>query len=313
MKIEKNKIVFTSVLACILLFLIGYSMLIMEEGEAPVIDNNQIPVPELEDGQKEYESRLEALEDLKEKRQITAPSIYPDHMVDEKGYFNPDYMEYEKHRIIDSIYNQGQMRYSEKTHKNLGTKPDSVKLPGSKMNNKADIIRKKESEVQAKARALEHQLFFASRPVENDGSDLKQTDAAIYARVDGSQTVKKDYRLQMRLLQDVRINNAIVPKNTPIYGFVSFKSNRAIIAIKNIDHSPVKLKAYDFQDGSEGIYIENSFRAEVTKEVVGDIVDDINITGVPQIKGIKQVFQKNNRKVKVTIANNYKLLLKFEH
>ena len=83
MKIEKNKIVFTSVLACILLFLIGYSMLIMEEGEAPVIDNNQIPVPELEDGQKEYESRLEALEDLKEKREITAPSIYPDHMVDE--------------------------------------------------------------------------------------------------------------------------------------------------------------------------------------------------------------------------------------
>ncbi|MCR9228241.1 MAG: hypothetical protein NXH90_12545 [Flavobacteriaceae bacterium] len=25
-------------------------------------------------------------------------------MMDDKGYFNPDYMEYEKQRIIDSVY-----------------------------------------------------------------------------------------------------------------------------------------------------------------------------------------------------------------
>ena len=66
------------------------------------------------------------------------------------------------------------------------------------------------------------------------------------------------------------------------------------------------------QDGSEGIYIENSFRAEARQEVLGDIVDDINIAGVPQVSGIKKIFQRNNRNVKATISNNYKLILKLK-
>ncbi|MEZ4780642.1 MAG: hypothetical protein R2816_03360 [Flavobacteriaceae bacterium] len=84
----------------------------------------------------------------------------------------------------------------------------------------------------------------------------------------------------------------------------------AIIGIENIDHQPVKLRAYDYQDGSEGIYVENSFRAEVTNEIVGDMVDDINIAGVPQVSGFKKIFQRNHRNVKVTITDNYKLILK---
>ncbi|MGB5609432.1 conjugative transposon protein TraM, partial [Eudoraea sp.] len=44
-----------------------------------------------------------------------------------------------------------------------------------------------------------------------------------------------------------------------------------------------------------------------------DVIEDINIPGVPQISGVKKVFQRNNRNVKVTVNNNYKLILKFEH
>ena len=80
--------------------------------------------------------------------------------------------------------------------------------------------------------------------------------------------------------------------------------------IENINHKPAKLKAFDLQDGSEGIYIENSFRAEARQEVVGDVVDDINIVGVPQVSGIKKIFQRNNRTIKVTITDNYQLILK---
>ena len=95
-----------------------------------------------------------------------------------------------------------------------------------------------------------------------------------------------------------------------IYGFISFKPNRTLITIENINHRSVKLKAFDLQDGSDGIYVENSFRAEVTNEVLGDMVDDINITGVPQISGVRKIFQRNHRNVKVTITDNYKLILK---
>uniref|UniRef100_UPI002357DE0C conjugative transposon protein TraM n=1 Tax=Maribacter polysiphoniae TaxID=429344 RepID=UPI002357DE0C len=101
-----------------------------------------------------------------------------------------------------------------------------------------------------------------------------------------------------------------IPKNTLIYGFISFKPNRTIIDIEHINHQAVKLKAYDYQDGKEGIYVENSFQAEVTNEVVGDMVEDINIAGVPQVSGFKRIFQRNQRNIKVTITDNYKLILK---
>ena len=83
-----------------------------------------------------------------------------------------------------------------------------------------------------------------------------------------------------------------------------------MIEIENINQVPVKLKAFDLQDGSEGIYVENNFRAEATQEVVDDIVGDINISGVPQVSGIQKIFRKNQRAVKVTVTNNYKLILK---
>ena len=132
------------------------------------------------------------------------------------------------------------------------------------------------------------------------------------AEVDGNQVVRVGYRLRMRLTKAATINDVVLPKNTLLYGFISFQPNRAKIEIENINHQPTRLKAFDLQDGSEGIYIENSFIADATTEVIGDIVEDINIAGVPQVTGIKKIFQRNNRNVKVTVANNYQLILKSE-
>ncbi len=138
----------------------------------------------------------------------------------------------------------------------------------------------------------------------------QNTDAQIFVRVDGTQTVQQNFRLQMRLTKEATINGKHLPKNTPIYGFVKFQPNRTVISIEHINHQPVKLTAHDYQDGSEGIYIENSFRADVKQQLVGDAINDINIAGVPQVSGIKKLFQRNNRNVKVTIADNYQLILK---
>ena len=83
-----------------------------------------------------------------------------------------------------------------------------------------------------------------------------------------------------------------------------------MIAIDYIGHSPVSLIAYDLQDGHEGIYVVNRFRAEASREITADAVDDINIAGVPQVRGVKSLFQRDNRQVKVTIMDNYQLILK---
>ena len=304
---KKNKIVFVLVLVCVIMFIVAYSILILGKKETEAITSSQIPIPELDENQREYHSKLEALEAVKEEREITPPSVYPDHMIDEKGYFNPDYMEYEKQRIIDSIYQNSAVRYSEGHYKNITVEQESPKQP---IVDTIPIIKDKEIEISTKELALEHQLFFASHPIKNTDYDSKVTDDKIYVKVDGTQTVKKDFRLQMRLSKSATIDGRNYPRNTLLYGFVSFKPNRTIINIKGIDHKPVKLKAFDLQDGSEGIYIENSFRAQATQELVDDISNDINIVGVPQVTGIKRLFQRNNRTVKITITDNYQLILK---
>lgn len=303
MKLEKNKILIIGVIICVILFIGVYASIVLGDDEAPALDSNQIPVPRLEDGQKEYESKLDALNDLKEVKQTNAPSIYDERLLDSTGIYDPDLLEKDKMRIVDSIYSQGRINYSENAYRN---KPS--KVPFKVVEPKTDsVVLEIKPTISVKELGLEHQLFFASDPKENRTQDKANSIPVI---VDGTQTVKTNYRLRMRLMKDAIINNIKIPRNTPVYGFVSFMPNRTIIEIENINHQPTKLKAFDLQDGSEGIYVENSIKADATREVVDDVVQDINIAGVPQIGGVKKIFQRNNRNIKVTVLNNYQLILK---
>lgn len=306
MKVEKNKIVFAAVLVVIFIFLISYSVMIMGDDENENEHLEQTLVPDLEENQKVYDSKLDAINDLKEVRENNAPSIYDEKLLDSTGLYNPDLPELEKKRIVDSIYNAGKIQYSDKKYRNLGQK--KVAQKSAQQIDSAEIIR--EQKIQAKELGLEHQLFFAASPKPNEVSIIGNTDETIYVVVDGDQVVKANTRLRMRLTKSATINGKLMPKNTPVFGFISFQPNRALIEIENIKHHPTKLKAFDLLDGSEGIYVQNNFRAEATTEVLDDVIGDINIPTVPQVGGITQVFRRRNRSVKVTVLNNYKLILK---
>lgn len=306
MKVEKNKIVFAAVLAVIFIFLISYSVMVMGDDENENENLEQTLIPDLDENQKEYDSKLDAINDLKEVRENNAPSIYDEKLIDSLGFYDPDLPEREKERIVDSIYEAGKIQYSEKQYQNFGQK--KVAQKNTQQIDSANI--KREQKIEAKELGLEHQLFFAASPKPNEFSIIGNTDESIYVIVDGDQIVTANTRLRMRLTKSATINGKLMPKNTPVFGFISFQPNRALIEIENINHHPTKLKAFDLQDGSEGIYVENNFRAEVTREVLDDVIGDINIPSVPQVGGLTQVFRRSNRKVKVTVLNNYRLILK---
>ncbi|WP_237274483.1 conjugative transposon protein TraM [Tenacibaculum ovolyticum] len=306
MKVEKNKIVFAAVLAVIFLFLISYSVMVMGDDESENENLKQTLVPDLDENQKEYNSKLDAINDLKEARENNAPSIYSEKLIDSLGFYDPDLPKLQKQRIVDSIYDAGKIQYSEKKYQKPGKK--KVAQKSIKQVDSTEIRR--EQKIQAKELGLEHQLFFAASPKPNEISIIGNTDETIYVVVDGDQVVRINTRLRMRLTKAAMINGKEMPKNTPIFGFISFQPNRALIEIENIKHHPTKLKAFDLQDGSEGIYVENNFREEITTEVLDDVIGDINIPTVPQVGGITKVFRRSNRNVKVTVLNNYKLILK---
>jgi len=307
MKIEKNKIVFGSVLALILIFIISYSVIVMGDGDDESETLEQTEVPELKQDQKEYKSKLDAVNALKEVRETNAPSIYDEKLIDSLGFYDPDLREKEKERIVDSIYNSGRINYTENRYRNR----EVEKANSTEVIVDTSFVQNKEYKITGKEIGLDHQLFFNSNPLKNPTATTPiKSEEFIYAKVDGEQVVMVNSRLRMRLVKEAVIDGLAVKKNTLIYGFIRFQPNRAIIEIENINEQPVKLKAYDLQDGSEGIYVENSFRADATREVIGDVVDDINIAGIPQVGGIKKIFQRNNKNIKVTITNNYKLILK---
>ena len=280
--------------------------MLMEDEESDENTLQQTLVPELEEDQKEYDSKLDAINDLKEVRESTVPSIYDEKLLDSTGLYNPDLPEKKKQRIVDSIYKANRIQYSEKSNRHINrkriSKREIVAIDSSEVQ--------KEQEIETKEIGLEHQLFFAASPKVNELAIIGNTDETIYVVVDGEQVVKTNSRLRMRLTQAAQINGKIMPKNTSIFGFISFQPNRALIEIENINHHPTKLKAFDLQDGSEGIYVENNFRAEATNEVLDDVVGQVNIPSLPQISGVSRVFRRNNRRVKVTVVNNYRLILK---
>lgn len=308
MKIEKNKLIFGAIVGSVILLMVGYYVLVIEDGEETDRQLEQTGVPALEENQKEYESKLEAIDDIKEERISDAPSVYDTSLLDSTGLYNANQKEDERQRIVDSIYRLGRIEYSSANNVTTGQSTREYPIGTSK------VMTESVSEQTSPTDFLPaHQAFFGSDPhvdLPQVKDDASSTNDFIIVEVNGEQTVRTEGRLELRLATDADIAGQLVPRNTLIFAFVSFKANRVMLNITNIEHRKVDLRAFDLLDGNEGIYIENSFRAEAGREVLDDVVQDINIAGVPQIGGIKQVFRRSNRNVKVTVRNHYQLILK---
>lgn len=292
----KNKIVFGGVLLLILLFLISYSYMILEEDQ-PADGLNQPTLPEWQETTEDFKTKTEALDALREsKASQNIPSPYPDHMVDEKGYFNPDYMEMEKHRIIDSIYAQShfKVRPEENPYTRNASKDHSVSQVQSAPNEPKKIA----SEI-----ALEHQLFFA-------GHARPEYATSIPARIEGDQVIKKDSRVAIKLLKSMAWGNDTLQKNQEVWGTVAFGPNRLYIAVSEVAEHELQLEAYDLQDGLRGIYLENSFRGEAGNQLLQDLSQDINVPGLPSTRSLKNVFRRRQQKIKVNVLDGHSFLLK---
>lgn len=310
MKIDKKKITFAVVIGAVVIFIVAYSILTFGGDKDEQDELLQPLVPTLETVKDDYTSRLDAVDDLKEVRETNAPSIYDEKYLDSTGVYDPDFMEKEKIRLVDSIYTNSQIDYSTGTYK----KPNLVKenVISTVTEKEKENQKKEEAEalrIEAKEMALEQQLFFASNPLPKTVDDSTPTLNVI---VDRKEVLRVNDRIEMRTQHDVTIEGYFIPRNTQLFGIVSFKPNRVLLEIENIKNIPFAFKAYDYRDNLEGIYIKNSFREELRQQVLGDVIDDINVPGIPQVSGVKKIFQRSNRQVKVTVNNNYVLSLKVD-
>lgn len=312
MKLDKKKITFAVVIGAVMIFIIAYSILTFGSNATKEDKLLQPLVPALETAKDDYSSRLEAVDALKEVRETNAPSIYDEKYLDSMGVFDPDLVEKQKMRLVDSIYNNSRINYTTGTFRNRNPLGDSVVNAITNRKN-IDVLTAPSStpdvDIETREMALEQQLFFASDPLPDS---VDESAPGIQVIVDTRAIIKVNDRLEMRTQKDITIKGYFIPRNTVLFGIVSFKPNRVLLKIEHIKNIPVAFKAYDLRDNLEGIYIKNSFREELRQQILGDVMDDVNVPGIPQVRGVKKIFQRSNRQVKVTVNTNYKLTLKVD-
>src|SRR5699024_5739853 len=146
-------------------------------------------------------------------------------------------------------------------------------------SSKEEIVQESAREDKKSApKAIDklHQAFFDDKqPTDDEFLSLGVIEIPVL--FDGQQVVRENSRLRMRLQKKALIDRKVIPRNTLVYGFVSLQPNRLSVTIEHIDQISVALKAYDFEDGHEGIYIENNLRADVQNEVLDDALGGLTL------------------------------------
>lgn len=149
--------------------------------------------------------------------------------------------------------------------------------------------------------------FFTHTVVESP----PKTDEKILAYVHSDQKVYDKARVILRLAEDYTINGKTYKRNTRIYATAKFSTNRVILNISNVQNDPVKLTAYDRVDGGRGVYVEGeSLIEETASETSRDVIDQVDVNGIPIGSALKRIFKRRARTTSVYLLNNYHVYLK---
>lgn len=163
--------------------------------------------------------------------------------------------------------------------------------------------------------------FYGLPETENvNKSDIRALVHGDYKNISSGAVVK------FRIIDEFTIDGIHIPKNTFLYGQLSFSSGRAMIRIENIQYKnkviPFSASIYD-QDGFKGLYTPDNLADEAKRKVGNDVISSTNLnisTGIPIINtaanavtsAIKSISQSAVREQKLSISSNYQVNIRYE-
>lgn len=150
---------------------------------------------------------------------------------------------------------------------------------------------------------------------------------SIRACVNQTVTLTNGKQLQIRLLEQMRVGDMILPANTLVMGSCRIGGERLEVTINSIQYAgniiPVELQVHDL-DGQQGIFVPNNDEVKAVKEVASTLASSAGTSimisedagsqlaadmGKGLIQGASQYISKKMSVVKMTLKANYKLLL----
>jgi conjugative transposon TraM protein len=194
--------------------------------------------------------------------------------------------------------------------------------PAASKNKSASYSVSTEAPTSELFADLNHRPQNAFYGCSNEPESLSTGPAAMEAVIDQTQTLVPGAIVTLRLLQNLYIHGAVIPRNTLIYGSTRLNAERLTISVQTIRHQngilPVSLQVYDL-DGLEGIYVPGSINREVGKESAAQGIGSLGIESLDPslgaqaasagIQAAKTLMSKKIRLVRLTLEAGYKVFL----
>ena len=153
-----------------------------------------------------------------------------------------------------------------------------------------------------------------SDPIIDKASSVRQIQCK--AIVHNDQKLFNGSSIVLRLTEDLRLENATVPKHTFVTGIVSLGSQRATVTVQGVSYNDkaynVSLKAFDARDGVEGLYIPGGTSQDASKDVLNDVVSTATrAINVPILqRSATNIGQRKVNEQSVNFTNGYEVILK---
>ena len=149
----------------------------------------------------------------------------------------------------------------------------------------------------------------------------------VRACVASTQVIRAGSTVQLRLLEAVRIDGTVIPRNTPLYGLATISGMRLQVTVSSVEYGgrifAVEAVAYDM-DGQPGLNIPNSRERTALKEALASVGQtagtSVNVTRSAGqqvlselarggLQASSQYVAGKLREVKITLKANHQLLL----
>ncbi len=146
---------------------------------------------------------------------------------------------------------------------------------------------------------------------------------AIAAVVHEDQTIVAGSTVKLRIIEAIRINDIIIPKDNFVFGTAQLDGERLVIEIKSIAYKksvlPVHLSVFDI-DGLDGIYIPGAITRDVAKQNADQSIQNTGLNSYDPSLGVqaasagieaaKSLLSRKIKLVKVFVKAGYKVLLR---
>ena len=149
----------------------------------------------------------------------------------------------------------------------------------------------------------------------------------VRACVAATQVLRAGSTVRLRLLEPVRIDGTVIPRNTPVYGTATISGMRLQLVVSSVEYGgqifAVEASAYDL-DGQPGLNVPNSRERTALKEALASVGQtagtSVNVTRSAGQQVLSTVAQgglqassryiaEKLREVKITLKANHQLLL----